>query len=87
MILGQHTDSHAGEVVVGNRKDQRLRVQRHPVRRDQTRERDEDDEGRVQPINVLMPVLPRYRLLRDVCTLPQDGSATDAFGRKKSEFS
>jgi hypothetical protein len=61
------TDTETGEEVVGDGKDGRLVLQLDPVRGDQADERDEDNEGRVEPVDVLVPVGPCYRLFCDVC--------------------
>ena len=47
-------------------EEQCLKLQRHPVRGEQAAQRGDDDERRVEPVNVLVPVLHGDRLLRDV---------------------
>lgn len=48
------TDSETGEVVVGNGEDEGLGLEGDPVGGDETGERHEDDEGGVQPVDVLV---------------------------------
>jgi len=63
----RRTDSEAGKEVVDHRKNGRLELERDPERRDHSSKRNEDDEVGVQPVDVLIPVLQCYRLVRDVC--------------------
>lgn len=64
---GGLTDSQTSEEVIGHSKHRRLELQLDPVGGNQTGQGDDNDEGGVQPVNVLVPVGPCYRLLRDVC--------------------
>ena len=48
------TDSETGKVVVNDREDESLGLERHPVGRDETGERNEDDEGGVEPVDMLV---------------------------------
>ena len=61
------SDAETSEEVVENSEDGGLGVERNPVRRNQTREGNEDDEGRIEPVHVLVPVLGRDGLVGDIC--------------------
>jgi len=60
------TDAETGPKVVQDGKDGRLELQVDPVRRDQADQGDKDDEGGVEPVDVLVPVADRDGLLGDV---------------------
>lgn len=62
------SDAKTSEEVVENSEDGGLGVERNPVRRNQTGKRNEDDEGRIEPVHVLVPVLGRDGLVGDICS-------------------
>ena len=59
-------DPESGHEVVGNRPDSGLPVQRGPECLDTSQERDAHDQEDIQPVDMFVPVLPRYRSLGDV---------------------
>ena len=61
------SDAEASEEVVGDGEVQSLHLERDPVGGNTAGQGDEDDESGVQPVDVLIPVGPCPRLLRDVC--------------------
>lgn len=54
---GEPTDSKSSEIVVGDREDGSLPHERHKVGSNATHHRNEDDEGAVKPVDMLIPVL------------------------------
>jgi len=67
MVTG--SDSEAGEEVVCDGEKGRLELERNPEGGDQAGKGDEDDEGGIQPVDVLIPVLQCDRLLGDICLM------------------
>lgn len=51
-------DSQTGVEVVDDGEDGRGQLERHPVGGDEAQQGDEDDEGGVEPVDVLVPVAP-----------------------------
>lgn len=60
--------------VVGQGEDGGAELEGHPVRGDEAHERHDDDEVRVDPVDVLPPVAPRHGRLRDVWLLGIEGT-------------
>lgn len=60
-------DTEASEKVVEHSEDGRLHLKRYPVRGDEAREGNEDDECGVEPVDVLVPVLGGDGLVGDIC--------------------
>lgn len=61
------TDAETGEEVIGDSEDGRLVLELDPVGRNQADQGDEDDEGGVEPVDMLVPVGPCDGLFCDVC--------------------
>ena len=62
----QAYNSKSSNVIVEDGKGGRLPMQCNPVGRDQADNGGEDDQCRVQPIDVLRPVLPGHWLVGDI---------------------
>ena len=59
-------DAETSGIIIENGEDSGLEVERSPDGLDQSVKRDEDNEGDVKPVDVLVPVFPRHGYLGDV---------------------
>lgn len=59
-------DAKTGVEVVDDAEDGGVELEGNPVRGDETHHGDNDDEGGVEPVHMLVPVAPCYGGLRDV---------------------
>lgn len=66
------SDSKAGVEVVDDGEQSRLPLEGHPVGRDEAKNGNEDDEGGVEPVHMLMPVGPGHWRVGDVNLLLVD---------------
>lgn len=67
MVAGRNAQT--GPVVVDDGPDGGLQLQRRPVGRDEAAQGNEDDEGDIEPVDVLVPVGPRDGQVGDVWLL------------------
>ena len=61
-------NSQTGEVVISDGKNASLGLERYPIRCHHPHKRDKDNEVRVQPVDMLVPVIQGNGCLGDVCT-------------------
>jgi hypothetical protein len=59
-------DTQSGEEVVNDRPDSSLELQRHPEGLDAPVQRNADDEEHIQPVDMLVPVVPRESSVGDM---------------------
>lgn len=59
-------DTQTGEVVIGGCEDACLGLKRYPIRCNKPHKRYENNEVRVQPVDMLVPVLQCDRLVGDI---------------------
>lgn len=60
-------DSQTGEEVVDNSENAGLDLERYPIRCHHPHKRDEDNEVRVQPVDMFVPVIQGNGCFGDVC--------------------
>lgn len=60
------SDSETAVEVVDESEDGSVELERHPVRGDEAGHGNEDDEGGVEPVDMLVPVGPRHGQLGNV---------------------
>lgn len=64
MVAG--SDTKTGREIVGNGPDGGRKTERRPVGSDEASNRNTDNEGDVEPVDVLVPILSRDREISDV---------------------